>query len=145
MREGSPPRLRENQKLKLNKMKSSELKKVNVKQLNINKMENVINQKNKKGFSNELNGLLKSNGITVEILKYKNFKIQFTPTSLFPEMVTIVRSVSGLKQFTGKKFVNLNKIKIFIDTEMSELYLKKGVSTISKELDSVRLSELNWE
>ncbi len=100
--------------------------------------------KNPKGFEKELLETLKSNGISIEMLRYKNFRITNTPSDKFTEMVTITRCVSGLKSFLGKKFINLQKVKEFIDYQMSLISIDSRKMNVERQLISIGLGETNW-
>lgn len=73
------------------------------------------------------------------MIRYKTYKIQETPTEKFPEMVTVVK---GKK--IEKKFINLEKAKLWIEVEQSLKLISKGGKKIEKELDTIGLTEPVW-
>lgn len=66
--------------------------------------------------------------------KYKNFKIENTPSEGFPEMVTVTK---GKK--INKRFINEKKAIIWIDENLTIMLIEKGKRKINDELDSVGL------
>ena len=68
--------------------------------------------------------------------RYKTYKIQETPTEKFPEMVTITKG----KTFT-KKFITLEKAKLWIEVEQSLKLINKGAKKVKAELDSIGLTQ----
>lgn len=76
---------------------------------------------------------LLSNGSSIEVSKYKEFVITQTPKTEYPEMVTISRTPHHLKKLHGKRFVNLQKAKTYIDFQLSSQLVKK--ETIKSEKD----------
>ena len=71
--------------------------------------------------------------------RYKTYKIQETPTEKFPEMVTVVKG----KKFE-KKFINLEKAKLWIEVEQSLKLINKGAKKVEKELDIIGLTQPVW-
>jgi len=71
--------------------------------------------------------------------RYKTYKIQETPTEKFPEMVTVVKG----KKFE-KKFINLEKAKLWIEVEQSLKLINKGAKKVEKELDTIGLTQPVW-
>lgn len=100
--------------------------------------------KNAKGFEKDLHEMLKRNGIYIESLRYKNFRVKRTPSKKFPEMITLTKCISELKSFKGKRFVNLSKVMVFIDYQMSLITIEKGRKIVESQLNSVVLGEINW-
>jgi hypothetical protein len=66
--------------------------------------------------------------------KYKNFKIENTPSEGFPEMVTVTK---GKK--INKRFINEKKAIIWIDENLTIMLIEKGKRKVNVELDSVGL------
>jgi len=97
-----------------------------------------------KGFEKSLKELLESNGITIEVLKYKNFRITKTPNKKFPEMVTITRCVSGLKSLLGRSFINTEKVMVFIDYQLSMYKIENRKLDVEKQLISIGIGNYNW-
>jgi hypothetical protein len=64
--------------------------------------------------------------------KYKNFKIEPTPTEKFPEMVTITK---GKK--INKQFVSEAKAIIWIESSAALQLIERGAKSVAKELDSI--------
>ena len=116
--------------------------KLNVKPSKTKIMKTTI--KNPKGFEKNLQELLINNGISVEIFKYKNFRITKTPNKKFPEMVTITRTVSGPKTFLGKSFINLQKVMVFIDYQLSLMSIEGKRTNVERQLISIGLGNLNF-
>ena len=114
----------------------SKNKKKNVKTIKTKIMETII-KKEKKNFEKETQNLLKRNGISIEMLRYKNFRITKTPIEKFPEMVTITRCVSNFKSFLGKRFINLEKVKVFIDYQKSLYSINNYSRNIQNEILNV--------
>ncbi len=121
---------------------STENKKLNVKTSKTTTMKTTI--KNPKGFEKELLETLKRNGISIEMFRYKNFRITKTPNEKFPEMVTITRTLSGPKSFLGKSFINLQKVMVFIDYQMSLMSIEGKRTDIERQLISIGLGNLNF-
>ena len=48
-------------------------------------------------------------------LRYKNCRIEFTPTETLTGLVTIEKTPARLKKLLNKRFVSLDKAKIAID------------------------------
>ena len=71
--------------------------------------------------------------------RYKTYKIQETPTEKFPEMVTITKG----KTLT-KKFITLEKAKLWIEVEQSLKLINKGAKKVKGELDSIGLTQPIW-
>ena len=71
--------------------------------------------------------------------RYKTYKIQETSTEKFPEMVTVVKG----KKFE-KKFINLEKAKLWIEVEQSLKLINKGAKKVEKELDTIGLTQPVW-
>ena len=71
--------------------------------------------------------------------RYKTYKIQETPTEKFAEMVTVVKG----KKFE-KKFINLEKAKLWIEVEQSLKLINKGAKKVEKELDTIGLTQPVW-
>jgi hypothetical protein len=117
-------------------------KKLNVKPNKTTIMKTTI--KNPKGFEKELLEILKRNGIFSEMWRYKNFRITKTPSKKFPEMVTITKSMSLLKSFLGKRFINIQKAMVFIDYQISLTTIESGRKNVERQLNSVVLRETNW-
>lgn len=121
---------------------STENEKLNVKPSKKTIMKTEL-KKTKSCFETNLKKLLNSNNISVEILKYKSFRIIKSPTKKLPEMVTISGCNPTFKSFLGKKFINLEKVKIFIDYNLSEERIKGGKLRVTGELLSIGLVT-NW-
>lgn len=71
--------------------------------------------------------------------RYKTYKIQETPTEKFSEMVTITKG----KTLT-KKFITLEKAKLWIETEQSLKMINKGAKKVKGELSSIGLANPLW-
>ena len=77
--------------------------------------------------------------------RYRNCTIQSTPLGKYPEMVTIVSVPTRLKLILNKKFINLQKTKIAIETEQAECLIDNGGRSVNDQLKSLQLgSELNY-
>jgi hypothetical protein len=61
-----------------------------------------------------------------EILNYRNFKFVKISSPKYPEMVEIIRSVSSFKNTVGKRFINVERVKIFIETLLSNKLIDDG-------------------
>jgi hypothetical protein len=66
--------------------------------------------------------------------KYKNFKIEPTPTEKFPEMVTITKGKNITKQFISE-----DKAIIWIESLAALKLIERGSRNVTKELDSISL------
>jgi hypothetical protein len=66
--------------------------------------------------------------------KYKNFKIEPTPTEKFPEMVTITKGKNITKQFISE-----DKAIIWIESLAALKLIDRGSRNVTKELDSISL------
>jgi hypothetical protein len=66
--------------------------------------------------------------------KYKNFKIENTPSEGFPEMVVVTK---GKK--INKRFISEKKAIIWIDENLTIMLIEKGKRKMSVELDSFGL------
>lgn len=53
--------------------------------------------------------------MNTEETKYKGITITPTPTEKFPQLVTFTKTVKKVKEVEGKKFLNLEKAKEYID------------------------------
>lgn len=77
--------------------------------------------------------------------KYRNCTIQSTPLQAYPEMVTIIKSPARLKMLRNKKFINLVKTKVAIETAQAESLIKTGGESVSKQLVSLQMgSDMNY-
>lgn len=74
-----------------------------------------------------------------EIMKYKSFRIKEVPTQKYPEMVTIVNCKSSLKSLVGRSFTNLQRVKIFIENELSKEIIRNGKSSVENQLRTIGL------
>ena len=83
----------------------------------------------------ELNQSSKS----LEIMKYKSFRITKNPTQKYPEMVTITKSKSTLKKLVGRSFTNLERVKIFIENELSKETIIRGKFSVEGQLRTIGL------
>lgn len=66
--------------------------------------------------------------------KYKNFKIENTPSKGFPEMVLVTK---GKK--INKRFISEKKAIIWIDENLTIMLIEKGKRKMNAELSSVGL------
>lgn len=74
--------------------------------------------------------MLKSNGILIEILRYKNFRITKSPSHKFPEMVTLIKKLGHyLPQYKRDGKLNLNKMSTKRNTKKFRKSLKTKKST----------------
>lgn len=64
--------------------------------------------------------------------KYKNYKIELTPTEKFPEMVTITKGKT-----INKKFVTEEKAIVWIESSAALQLINRGKRSVAKELDSI--------
>ena len=116
------------------------------KKVKLTKSQNMITTMSKpKGFEKSLQKLLKSNGIGIEIIEYKNFRITKTPNCRYPKMVTISKTTSKLKSLFGKSFVNLQKAMVYIDFQNSLYKIENEKINIEEQLLSMGLGDTNWE
>lgn len=69
--------------------------------------------------------------------KYRNVTVAPTPLAAYPDMVTIIKGPKKLSMLIGRKFINLEKTKIAIETERAEVYIESGVKSIGKELETM--------
>ena len=74
--------------------------------------------------------------------KYRNCTIQSTPMEKYPEMVTIITAPHRLKTLKNKKFVNLNKTQLAIETASATSLIASGQKSVSKQLKSLQMGEL---
>ena len=74
-----------------------------------------------------------------EIMKYKSFRIKEIPTQKYPEKVMIVNCKTSLKHLIGRSFINLQRVKIFIENELSKEMIKNGKSSVENQLRAVGL------
>lgn len=72
-------------------------------------------------------------------MKYKTYKIEETPTEKFPEMVTVTKGKT-----INKKFINLDKAKVFIEAESALKLINRGAKKVKAELDSIGLTQPVW-
>lgn len=73
------------------------------------------------------------------MIRYKTYKIENVPTEKFPEMVVVTK---GKK--VEKKFINLDKAKVWIETEAALNLINKGARKVKKELSSIGFVETAW-
>ena len=73
---------------------------------------------------------LYSNESIILKMRYKNFKIEDTPTDTFPEMVTITKGKT-----INKKFVTNSKAIIWIDTLLAEQMIRKTSNGARREME----------
>jgi len=64
--------------------------------------------------------------------RYKTYKIEEIPSEKFPEMVTVTKG----KTIT-KKFINLEKAKVWIEAEAALKLINKGSRKVKNELSSI--------
>jgi len=100
--------------------------------------------KRPQGFEKSLQELLSTNGISIEVFKYKNFRITKTPNQKYPEMVTITRCTSNLKSMLGRSFINPQKSMVFIDYQMSKYKIENRRWDVEKQLISIGIGNYNW-
>jgi hypothetical protein len=67
--------------------------------------------------------------------KYKTYKIEFTPTEKFPEMVTITKGKT-----INKKFITEEKAIVWIESSAAIKLIERGKKSVVNELDSIGLS-----
>jgi hypothetical protein len=77
---------------------------------------------------------------SVEILNYRTFKFIKTPTEKLPEMVEIIRGVPSFKM-VGKRFVNVQKVMIYIDCLFTERLINSGSKLIPQQVELVGFGE----
>jgi len=70
----------------------------------------------------------------VNMVKYKTYKIESTPTEKFPEMVTVIKGKS-----VNKKFINEYKAKVWIEAIIAENLINRGSKKVKGELSSIGL------
>lgn len=66
--------------------------------------------------------------------KYKNYKIESTPSTTFPEMVTVTKG----KKF-NKRFVSEKKAIVWIDEQGALALINRGKTKVKNELDAAGL------
>ena len=66
--------------------------------------------------------------------KYKNYKIESTPTTAFPEMVNVTK---GKK--INKRFISEKKAIIWIDEQGALTLINRGKTKVKSELDAAGL------
>ena len=71
--------------------------------------------------------------------KYKNYKIEPTPTEKFPEMVTVTK---GKK--INKKFISEKKAIVWIEAVAAESLIGRGAKKVKNELSSIGLANPLW-
>lgn len=98
-----------------------------------------VKKQTSSSFKNSLNDLLSNNGIYSNEITYQNFKIRLTPSKSFPEMVTIVKTQSEFKNLKGKRYVNLDKVKIYIDSQLTKHFIDRGNQFVNNQLKSIGL------
>jgi len=70
----------------------------------------------------------------VNMVKYKTYKIESTPSEKFPEMVTVIKGKS-----VNKKFINEYKAKVWIEAIIAENLINRGSKKVKGELSSIGL------
>ncbi len=77
--------------------------------------------------------------------RYKNVRIDESPLSKYPEMVTITKTPAKLKELLGKKYINVVKCKESIDILQSETLIDNGRLKSQKELLALGMgNEVNF-
>ena len=66
--------------------------------------------------------------------KYKNYKIESTPSESFPELVTVTKG----KKFM-KRFINETKATLWIDEQLALNLINRGKTKVKQELDAAGL------
>ena len=69
--------------------------------------------------------------------KYKGVTVAPTPLGKYPDMVTVIKTTTKSKSLRGKKFINLHKTKIAIETTFAEKLIAGGAGSVEKQLESL--------
>jgi len=69
--------------------------------------------------------------------KYRNVTIVPTPLGTYPEMVTILKAPKRLNELVGKKYINLFKTQVAIETVTAEKLIEAGAGSVEKQLESL--------
>jgi hypothetical protein len=78
-------------------------------------------------------------------LRFKSCSIDYTPNDKFPDMVTITKTTKSLKELLNKKFINLEKAKVSIETLKADLLIEDGGKSVNRQLMTIgKGSEMNF-
>ena len=101
-----------------------------------------VKKQTSSSFKKGLNNLLNTNGIYPNQIKYKGFRISITPTVKFPQLVTIEKTSKRFKNLKSKQFINIQKLKVFIDLKISEKLINRGGLMVQNQLKEIGMGYL---
>jgi hypothetical protein len=81
-----------------------------------------------------------------KVLRFKSCSIESTPRDKFPDMVTITKTTKALSELLDKKFINLEKAKVSIETLKADKLIESGGKSVNKQLMTIgKGSEMNFD